>query len=667
MGQSLDDWQAHLERHFAGLKKARGSTTALPIFALEHPLSQEDIQEISTLLRRRLTSGQNLSRHWLLWVVHATEQGYAYDGHEYWDSFEHNTPGWRFLGNRSHVKQWFLKFQKAYNGFEPTGAWADWFSIIAWPIRHAILPKNLQLQFAEALYDLRYQLARNPNLHAKEAGRLLANNAWNASARFSEFLQQQDLAGRIVLALLHQDSTPRTPIYEPTLKRIVRDLETVHRAREWLKEVRRTVDQFKGAARPSTGISLPNSQSQPTQSAPTAPIRPHLLLRRVEKDRWAVSVDLPNFSVLASMESGLAQFLRATRCQVAGENIWHPAGWLLYGRHRVAIRTWPSSERPLVCFEKAHGPLDNILNADFRLGAVPIWLFRIGDDGIARHIAGRTVRPGFQYIIVTRDPVALSNNLLSPCAINCSDAIAVHLSVPASVSDQDNAALKSLRLEVNRAVRIWPAGIGPRAWDGDGYSEWLSTDNPTVGISHDHTASTYHLSLDGAATYTVQAKAPGEATFVQIGRLPVGRHELRVRVQRTTNTILLRDAEGVVTLDIRDPVAWQPGTTSFSGLFVQVEPSSPTFDAFGEGRVSLAIQGPVGRQVAIKIETVNRKGEATFSHEIAKLELPVTANSWSNRLRQFLDHSAYAWKLSEATTATLTIDGYELGRFMLRL
>jgi hypothetical protein len=668
MGRSLDDWQALLERHFAELSKARRSTTALPIFVLEHPLQPQETQEISTLLRQRLTSGQKLSPHWLLWVVHATEQGYGYDGHEYWDSFEQQTPGWRNFGNRSQLKQWFLKFQEAYNGFEPTGTWAEWFSIIAWPIRHAILPKNLQLQFAEALYSLRYQLARNPNLNARSAGRLLANNAWNASARFSEFLQQEDLAGRIVLALLDPETSARSPIYAPTLKRIVGDLEAVHRAREWLKEVRRTVDQFKGAARPTVGnSSSKGAGSQANEDAPVSAVRPNLLLRRIEKDRWSVSVDLPDFSTLAAMEGGLAQFLKSTRCQILGEDVWHPAGWLLYGAHRVALRTWPSAEQPFVRFEKAHGTLDNILNADFRVGPVPIWLFRIGEDGVARHVVGRTVRPGYQYVIVTRDPIQQQGDLLKPCAIACNGVVAVQLSVPTSVSGQDNEALTKLHLLVNRTIRVWPAGIGPRLWDGDGYSEWLSTDNPAFGISHDHPATAYRLSLDDGADFTVQARAPGTATFVQVGRLPVGRHQLRVRVQRSSNSAPSRDAEGLVTLQIRDPVSWQPGTTSFSGLFVLPEPAVPTLDAFGEGTVSLTVQGPVGRHVSIAVMLTNRRGEPVLTHEIAKLDLPVTASVWGNKLRQFLDHANYAWKLSEATKAVLTVDGDELGRFILKL
>ena len=52
----------------------------------------------------------------------------------------------------------FRKFRQIYNGVVPSGPWAKHFSIIAWPITHAVLPRYLQQQFARALYDLRFML-----------------------------------------------------------------------------------------------------------------------------------------------------------------------------------------------------------------------------------------------------------------------------------------------------------------------------------------------------------------------------------------------------------------------------------------------------------------------------------------------------------------------------
>ena len=99
-----------------------------------------------------------MAPHWLLWVVYASEAGYGYTGDEYWPSFERQTPNWQFH-DRPKIKTWFARFQKSYSGVTPSGSWAEQFSIIAWPITHALLPRYLQWQFARLMYDLRFRLA----------------------------------------------------------------------------------------------------------------------------------------------------------------------------------------------------------------------------------------------------------------------------------------------------------------------------------------------------------------------------------------------------------------------------------------------------------------------------------------------------------------------------
>jgi hypothetical protein len=192
--------------------KRHRADSGFPIFALEHGLADKELDEISSVLRSRLKARLSLTPHWLLWVIYATERGYSYAGDEYWRSFEEQTPEWEF-GDRYKIVPWFRKFQQAYHGVEPSGPWTGHFRIIAWPITHAILPRYLQREFARALYDLRFRLAAFATLDPRAVGRLLAANAYHASTRFQEFLQQEELAGRIVLALLRAEpSKGKEPI-----------------------------------------------------------------------------------------------------------------------------------------------------------------------------------------------------------------------------------------------------------------------------------------------------------------------------------------------------------------------------------------------------------------------------------------------------------------------
>jgi len=318
----LEKWQEHLERHFAALAESRAES-GFPIFALEHGLTDSELEEIASQLHTRLIAGSRLSPHWLLWAIYAAERGYAYSGGEYWQSFEENTPGWEYK-DRYKLPGWFAKFQKAYNGVTPSGPWAEQFRIIAWPITHAVLPRYLQKHFAKALYDLRFRLAGLTSIEPAAIGRMIAANVYHSSTRFEEFLQQEELVGRIVLALLHQD--PREgeePLLPSTLERIAGDLEQVRHARDWLKETSRVVtDRFRGIGRgggPRGYPVGPDPGGRYQEREPLPDIRPDLLLRYAGSDTWTLVIDIPSFKSIAALDADIRQFLKQTRCSLKRE------------------------------------------------------------------------------------------------------------------------------------------------------------------------------------------------------------------------------------------------------------------------------------------------------------------------------------------------------------
>ena len=252
---TLKGLQDDLLGHFGSLATVRQSS-GFPIFALEHGLDTAQLQRVNTLLRKRQNSRLRSAPFWLLWAVYTAEAGYDYTGDEYWPSFESRTPNWQFH-DRPKVKAWLRKFQQSFNGVTPSGPWAEHFSIIAWPITHALLPRYLQHQFAKLLYDLRFRLA-SASLDAGSIGRLLAAHASHVSTRFQAFLEQEELTGQIVAALLKGESVDADDLIHPaTLDRLVTDLGRVRSSREWLKETRRVVsDRFKASAGERTATSL---------------------------------------------------------------------------------------------------------------------------------------------------------------------------------------------------------------------------------------------------------------------------------------------------------------------------------------------------------------------------------------------------------------------------
>lgn len=670
----LEKWQERLERHFESLARTR-EDTGFPIFALEHGLSEAELEQFFGILRARLKARLPLSPHWLLWVIYATERGYTYTGDEYWRSFEEQTPEWEF-SDRNLIKPWFRKFQKAYHGVVPSGPWAEHFRIIAWPITHAILPRYLQRQFARALYDLRFRLASLATVDPRTIGRLLAVNAQYATTRFQEFLQQEELTGRIVLALLGAEPTQgKEPIYPPTLQRIVTDLEKVRSAREWLKETQRVVsDRFKGIGR-GTGppTERPPAGTPGRGAAPDVPhlsIRPNLLLRHAGAGTWSVSLEVPSFRGVAALSADVQSFLQRTRCRLNGGNDMKPTGWLLSGNRKGALRRWPDPARPLIQFERSHPALDHLLETECRLSPGPIWLFRIGSDGTAREINGRIVRPGRAYIVATTGELPQTHAGMSPCNLDCDGVKSFRLAIPPDVSAEMTAWLQGLGLQVARTIRVWPAGLPGRGWDGEGSSEWLTTEAPCFGIAHDHPVEGYAIRLDNGPETVIRTGDSAQPVFVRVAPLPAGTHSLVIKARRNPSLDAIApspSAEGFVQLSVREPEPWTPGVAAHPGLIVTLDPHDPDLDTFWRNEVSLSVIGPESYAVTFTVNLEAGDGREILSEQVgAPMDLPVTPDTWRRRFAQFLQREDHAWSYLEAASGTLAIEGDTLGRCSLR-
>ena len=672
MAVPLDKWQERMEQHFASLAERR-SASGFPLFALEHDLSEPEVEEFSGQLRSRLIAGRRLAPHWLLWTIYAAERGYAYEGGEYWQSFEEATPGWEF-SDRYRVSAWFSKFQSTYNGVVPSGPWASHFRIIAWPITHAVLPRYLQQQFARALYDLRFTLARLTSIEPVVIGRLIANNAYYASTRFEQFLQQEELVGRIVLALLHQDPCEgEEPLLPETLHRIVADLEKMRHARGWLRETSRVVtDRFKGIGR-GTGLRTSGDgtrSEERQQQEPRPDIRPDLRLRYAGGGRWTLVIDVPNFKGIAALNPDIRQFLRQTRSRLNGDDVRRPAGWVLSGNRRAVLKAWPDPSRPLVGFESPNGIVDHLLESECRMSPGPIWLFRIGGDGIAREIASRLMRPGYNYILASTGEFEDLQEGMTGCAIECSDICAIRVSVPSDVSGAYMQWLRMRNLELARTIRVWPAGLPGRNWDGEGRSEWLTTEKPCFGIVPDHPVDSYLVTLDDDVTANFLAGEPGEPTFIQLPQLAAGTHHLNVKARRSAaldERGVPPSHEGYLELRVREPEPWIPGTTSHVGLVVTSNPHDAALDVFWENELELTVFGPESRQVIPHVSLEDAKGDEIYSAQVCPaMDLPILPGTWKKRFLEYLRRENAEWRYLEAASGLLTIEGQELGRFVVR-
>ena len=659
--------------HFDSLAAVR-KRSGFPIFALEHGMDLSILQRVKALLRERHRDRLPLTPFWLLWTVYASEAGYGYTGDEYWPSFETQTPNWQYH-DRPKIKNWFERFQRSFNGVVPSGPWAEHFSIIAWPITHALLPRYLQRHFASLLYDLRFRLA-SASLDAGSIGRLLAAHAPHASTRFQAFLEQEELTGQIVAALLRGDSVDAHDLIHPlTLNRIVADLQRVRSSREWLKETRRVVsDRFKGIGRGTYRPVEPITPTRPDESVrPDASrfvIRPDLFLRYAGAGKWSVLLKLKSLRPIAAESTALRMFLNRTRCRLNGASDWKPMGWLLSGNRMGALKRWPNANVPLIRFERPDPLMDHLLESECRLTPGGIWLFRIGSDGIARHIASANLRPANDYIVVTSGSIPLDLPGSAPCMLQCKGVHALRVAVPSHVPVEVTSRFRKLGLDVARTIRVWPAGLPGRGWDGEGSTEWLTTESPCFGIASDHPLKALSFRLNNAPRQILGTGPQGEPTFVRLPPLPSGIHTLTVEAHRSPNlddTVSTPSAKGFVRLSVREPEPWVPGVASHPGLIVTTDPYDPCLDDLWRNELSLSVNGPDGFAVSLRVELHTADGDQILSERVGdSMALPITPDVWCSAFARFLNDEDRAWKYVEAASCTLEINGDSLGKCLLR-
>lgn len=657
MIDDLNALQARLEGHFATLSIARRARS-LPIFAFEHGLDVDELSDLSVLLKAALrTGGYRLSKHWLVWIVYATEQGYDYDGDEYWHTFERRMPLWDRRW-RPSLRSWFGKFHKTYGGLLPVGRWANFFSIIAWPITHALLPKDLQGQLARALYGLRYQLVSRLDQSPSEVGRYVARLSRGGSSRFDNFLEQEELVGRIVLGLLDQRTVETDGAILPqALTRIVRDLEKARNARQWLHDTRKAVEvaRMRGTARTSQADTTVVDHGDATPQLQRPTIRPALSLRRTGSNEWTPVVEIPSFQAVADLSPELGEFLKRTRCSVAGSAGVRPPGWLLNGSQMRVLDTWPAADAPVLSFATANAAMDHLLSSEGQISPGPYWLFRTGLDGRAVEVLGRLVRPGQAYILVARaDLPPLST--ASTTRILCRGAQAIRIELPAVLTADQADELKRAGLSVAQTIRVWPVALAARGWDGEGTTEWLETECPCFAIQHDHPIAEYELRLGSGPALKVTAQPPGVPTFVRLQPLPAGNHVLSISVARDSTPV-----EGMISLAVRPPAPWVSGSIGHSGLIATSEPPEPTLDEFWEGLAQLNVMGPAGRQVMVCVELLDGSGRRMAMEQVGQLTLPLGQGAWRMAFEAFERREKDPWSYLEASSGRILVDGEELG------
>ena len=614
-GDSSEAWgelsrlEARLSTHFADLRASRSPT--VPIFAIEHGLSSGEIDLLQSAVRRAVLDRRSFRSVPLPLLVYATEVGYGYDGGEYWQTFSAETPGWAEHGNRSALRDHFARFARDQGGFRPTGPWARTFSIISWPISHAMLPRVYQRQLAQLLFELRTRLTRELVADPVRLGQFIAANAWDASERFQQQAANHAVIGQVARSLLVADlPEEETGLLESTVERITADLSQERDAKRWLQAAQR---QSQTAF--ATGQKSSARRSERVGEVDLA-LDPTLILRN-RSGEWRLTVGLPDFRPLAETQPDLLDALATKRVRVAGVQAPLARRTLLFaGASCELIEEVPFSQS-LLSFERPDDSDNALLSPYCRLGEGPL-LFRVHEDeGVL--VKARQTRPGGHYLLLSTDPLEVNGIGWAATGDKVADLFVVDMLLPGEMTPPDLNHLSRLGLSAHTRVRLEPAGLANFGWDGENVATWPEHQEVAFAVSSDRRLSSLIISV---GTDAFRLGVDGERTLFSLGRPPVGNSEVRVEAFEADNQAAI--ATTTFHVSIKSAQRRSLSGSQREALSLEFTPPTPRFVEIQNGETSVAIIGPSGIRVDARVELRQRNSSNPLASISRRLVLPVS-------------------------------------------
>lgn len=646
-----------LDVHFRHLHAQRKQMQrAAPVFALEHDLGSTDAQLLFRSVRSAVAQGLRTQHRawWLPYVVYAAESGYDYVGDEYWRSFEQSTPGWQH-DNRHWVKFWFLKFSTEYGGAVPQGAFSKHFTIISWPITHAVLPTYLQRQLAQLLYEFRMGLSSSLLDNPEELGARLAVRARSYTERFRIFCQNAALLGHVAAALLSGDDEQSPYLVSSTLERLVNGLSHERQSRLWLTLARQSASHvralgFKKSLRSS------GAGSQTRQERLPSPTDPRFFLRYLD-GAWHAYAELPDLIPLSGRLPHVYDELRTMRARVVGASRPVPTGALLYSGQEVRFDAWPDPAKPFVQLERGTDPVNALLADQCAMTGGPWWLFRRQGTGFAIQVKGRFVRPGHRYILVGLETQAVPDVAwCQPISIKTSGVKAYELDVPKHLTDAEAAALVSHGVSALSTVAFRPVGMVACAWDGDGAAEWLAGEPAIVGIRAELLPTRCLLMVDNTPHFVQWPTGESELILALEG-LDVGTHNVKATLYGDGEQEL---SKGDLLVTIRDPQVRPENATTGEGIRLLASPARPTLAELWDERATVVVDGPPGAEAELTVSL--RASDASVLAAVRRtVKLPIIEEAWAAYAKSIRTDRIFKDSYDEAESCALTVARWGIG------
>ena len=663
--KTISEWHSQLDDHFSALRNARDCyRPGSPVFALEHGLDlDKELPELNEVVRVAVTGGRLPAQAWLPLVVYAAEIGYGYEGDEYWPVFEARTPGWKPRGPaaRVYLRHKYELFANTYGGARPSGVWANWFKNIAWPITHAVLPADLQRHLARLLSDYRHAFTPELLEDHEELGERLAAYSGGTSSRFRKFAENTSLMGLVASCLLLGDEDETSLLSGAVLHRIVVDLGHERQSGAWLRNAKRTAVQVR-----RRGLLGPSIRARPRSSGSDrreTRLESALSLRQ-SHDGWTVYIAVPSFEPLVRQFPSIRDEVERLRCSIEGVPGFRARGSLMYQQGPMPLTTMPPPMLSPIAVEGASEFLSQLLVDHCRISAEP-WLFRIRETGLATQVRTNRVRPGQDYILLHGEAQG-AGGLVDATVIDLltQGVSGLRFSVPDGVDDAFLGAMRQMGLSLVSEVAVWPAGLPPSSWDGEGHAAWPAGDSPVLGVRSQRRVARCVVSTSEDVVQFPWPDAEDRA-FVQLTDLEIGTHHVEVALldaQEPAQVV----AQGQIMVRILEPVDSATAASARQGIQTWVHPARPTLEELWRGTAALEVNGPHGEKARFELRLMTREGRETVAKRSFSSVLPVSEDRWHELLRTIQGDRQFASTVGQAEEMLVVVSNPVLGHAEIR-
>ena len=452
----------------------------------------------------------------------------------------------------------------------------------------------------------------------------------------------------------------------------MRNVERERSAREWLRDAQTAAGGVRTRGLQATQV-IARDGSRETKKRANDELRGRLgielsfILQRQADGVWKACFEVPDLSPVITSSPQIEQALSSCRCIIStggNSSTARPGKWLLNGPRQISLTEWPLPDKPLIKLDHASQEASAIIEALFYLHPKQTWLFRVFDNGIAREVKSNRVKPGGNYLLISTSTISLSTIIATPVSLSCKGVMAVFLKLPDIIPKQAEQEIIGIGLAIIKGLSLWPVGIPPASWDGDGRVEWLINDPFIIAVKSDYNIQQIKLSLNerSGQCLNVPNLYAGQVVYIELPRLECGIYHIDVTLFNPATLIF--DPYGQLEVVIREPRSTDAWRGNRSPITLHTDTLKPSFEQIWEGTTSLQIKGPLGNDVSVYINFYEQQDTTPLiSMHLPRLALPVTSEQWETYFETyFRKRHEVQEQYDSARLCEIVIDAVELGK-----